>query len=212
MSPGYRMRPARGSGLLPTMPVWKLTRTPLARRAFEALDDLGVTAARLEELRRPLTEPLPGYELPEHVSLRVDSGPERALGEHADRPELADTDRVVSAVAETPAGERVVGVQPIATAGSVRVAPLDRRVDFDGAYCWGLYVDPDWRRRGIATALVARAFEDVAERSEQSSVHVLVGADNVPSRRLVESLGFERERVRSYCRAFGVERRRQSTS
>lgn len=62
-------------------------------------------------------------------------------------------------------------------------------VDGMGMIEW-LFVRPGWRRRGVATALIARAVADVRERGARD---VLIGAsdgeDRVP-RRLYASLGF----------------------
>lgn len=186
-----------------TVPVWKLTRTSLGRRVFDALADAGVVFSRLEQFERPLEGPLPERSVPEGISLRVDAPAAFSLAGRMDRPELADRDRLVAAVAD----DRVVGVQPVTIDRPFRVEPLERTIDFDGAYFWGIYVDPEWRRRGVATALVARALSFVAERTDRTRVQALVGADNVPSKRMLTGVGFERNGVRSYYRLFGLRRR-----
>lgn len=62
-------------------------------------------------------------------------------------------------------------------------------VRFDGAYVWGLFVEESVRRRGVGSALV-RAATCYASEGRASTAYVLVAADNDPSRRLFEHLGF----------------------
>lgn len=185
------------------VPVWKVTRTRPGRRLFEGLAERGVVLSRVEQFGRTLDGPLPAIGVPGGVSLRVREPGELGLPGRMDRPELTARDRIVAAVAD----DRVVGVQPVTTDRPFHVEPLDRTIRFDGAYFWGLYVDADWRRRGVATALVARALAFVAERTELARVDTLVGVDNVPSKRVLRGVGFEREHVRSYYRLGRFERR-----
>jgi GNAT superfamily N-acetyltransferase len=186
-----------------TLPIWKLTRTSVGRQVFDALANAGVVVTRLAQFEHTLDRPLPDPPAPGGVSLRV--GPPNAftLTGRMARSELSGRDRIVAAVAD----DRVVGVQPVSVSRSFHVKPLERTVDFDGAYFWGLYVAPEWRRQGVATALVARALSFVAEATPERRVQTLVGIDNAPSKRVLRSTGFERERTRSYYRAFGLRHR-----
>lgn len=188
-----------------TVPVWKLTRTSVGRRVFEALADAGVVFSRLDQFARPLNDPIPEASVPAGVSLSVDAPDAFRLSGRMDRSELSDRDRIVAAVA----ADGVVGVQPITTDRPFHVEPLERTIDFTGAYFWGLRVDPEWRRQGIATALVARALSYVAEHTPHTHVRTLVGVDNAPSKRVLRGVGFERERGRSYYRLFGYQYRGQ---
>lgn len=188
-----------------TLPVWKITRTAFGRRVFDALADAGVMFSRLEQFEHALDGPFPTPSVPDGISLRVDTPAAFSLTGRMDRPELAARDRIVAAIADG----RVVGVQPVTTDRPFHVHPLERTIEFDGAYFWGLYVAPEWRRRGVATALVARALSFVDERTDRTRVQTLVGLDNAPSKRVLTAAGFERERVRSYYRAFGFRRRNQ---
>lgn len=186
-----------------TLPVWKITRTSVGRRVFDALADAGVVLSRLEQYEHGLEQPIPDPSDPEGVSLSVVAPGEVTLAGRMNRPELSAEDRIVAAVADG----RVVGVLPVTIDRPFYVHPLEETIDFTGAYLWGLYVDPEWRRRGIATALVARALAFVDDRTDRPSVQALVGVDNVPSKRLFTDAGFERTRVRSYYRLFGLRRR-----
>lgn len=188
-----------------TFPVWKLTRTSFGRRVFDALADVGVMFSRLEQFTYAFDGSVPEIAVPDAISLRVDAPAAFSLSGRMNRPELSDRDRLVAAVANG----RVVGVQPVTIDRPFPVEPLQRTIEFDGAYFWGLYVDPAWRRRGVATALVARALSFVAERTDRTRVQTLVGSDNVPSKRLLTGVGFERTRVRSYYRLFGARHRGQ---
>lgn len=186
-----------------TLPVWKLTRTSVGRKVFEALASAGVVVSRLAQFEHTLGRPLPNPDAPEGISLRVGPPETFPLTGRMDRSELSDRDRIVAAVA----GDRVVGVQPVSVNRSFYVEPLERAIDFDGAYFWGLYVAPEWRRQGVATAVIARALSFVAEETPATSVQTLVGIDNAPSKRALRGVGFERESTRSYYRAFGFRYR-----
>lgn len=188
-----------------SLPVWQITRTSVGRQVFDALADAGVIFSRLEQFEHALEEPLSVPSPPDGISLRVGPPEEFTLSGRMNRSELAARDRVVVAVAD----DRVVGVQPVTIDRPFHVHPLERTIEFDGAYFWGLYVDPEWRRRCIATAVVARALAFVADRTAQTRVQTLIGADNVPSKRVLTGAGFERERVRSYYRLFGWRHRGQ---
>jgi len=91
-----------------------------------------------------------------------------------------------------------------------RVAPLGAPVDelvagesvvaaFDGAYLRRVYVDPDERQRGVASALVETAC-GLAREVGAGRATALVARDNVPSRALFESHDFDVVRDRRYVR------------
>lgn len=174
---------------------------------FDALADVGIVCSRLEQFERSLEGPLPNSDVsvPDGITLRIGTPAEFALSGRMNRPELTARDRIVAAIADG----RVVGVQPVTIDRPFYVEPLERRIDVDGAYFWGLYVASEWRRRGVATALVARALSFVATETDRRRVQALVGSDNVPSKRVLTGVGFERTRIRSYYRLFGIRRRSQ---
>jgi GNAT superfamily N-acetyltransferase len=72
----------------------------------------------------------------------------------------------------------------------VFVPAIDQRVDREGAYVWRLFVDPAFRGRGVATALVARGLELARERFGTEGGYALVARDNYPSRLTFEGCGF----------------------
>lgn len=188
-----------------TLPVWKLTRTSFGRQVFNALADAGVMFSRLEQFEHLLDGPLPDLSIPDGITLRIDAPGTFSLSGRMNRPELSDRDRIVAAIADN----RVVGVQPVTIDRPFYVDPLERTIDFTGAYFWGLYVAPEWRRRGIATILVARALSFVADQTTQTRVQTLVGIDNTPSKHVLTGVGFERKCVRSYYRLFRFQYRGQ---
>ena len=189
-----------------TLPIWRLTRTSFGRWVFDALDNAGVMFSRLEQFEHTLDTPLPDSPIPDVISLCVDPPETFALTGRIDRPELSDQDRIVAAIAD----DHIVGVQPVTIDRPFYVDPLKRTIDFDGAYFWGLYVDPEWRRRGVATALVTRALSFAVDQTSQTRVQTLVGIDNAPSKDVLRGVGFERKRVRSYYRLFSMQRRGQT--
>ncbi|SEN79609.1 Ribosomal protein S18 acetylase RimI [Actinacidiphila rubida] len=68
--------------------------------------------------------------------------------------------------------------------------PVDRAPA--GYYLTGVTVDPDWRRRGIATLLTRRRMDWIRERD--AAVWCFVSARNGASLDLHRDLGFRRER------------------
>lgn len=190
---------------LVTIPIWRFTRTSFGRWLFDTLANAGVIFSRLEQFEHTLDGPLSDASIPEEISLRIDAPETFTLAGRMERPELSDRDRIVAAVVD----DRIVGVQPVTIDRPFDVGPLEQTIDFDGAYFWGLYVAPEWRRRGVATALVARALSFVAEQTSQTRVQTLVGIDNAPSKNVLTGVGFERKRVRSYYRLFRFQYRGQ---
>ena len=53
-----------------------------------------------------------------------------------------------------------------------------------------LYVSPEWRRQGVATALLARAAAAASEH-DANRLQLETDTDNAPARTLYEGLGFE---------------------
>jgi RimJ/RimL family protein N-acetyltransferase len=72
----------------------------------------------------------------------------------------------------------------------VYVPELQRRLDFDGAYLWRLYVDPEMRGRGVWSAIVARAVRASAGAFDADRTVALVAPDNLPSRKAFRNVGF----------------------
>lgn len=189
--------------MTPSLPVWKLLRNRYGRAVYDALGRLGVTFSRMYCYVADRSGSSPAKS-PAGVSFDVRAPDEITPPPSQDEGPLAPDDDVVVALADG----RVVGYQTLSTNRAVRVPPVGREVDRE-AFLWGLYVEPDHRNRGVATALVGRALGLARERGAERT-HSLVAVDNLPSQSALESNGFEARRVISYCRLFGLEWRRSA--
>ena len=87
------------------------------------------------------------------------------------------------------------GISLVGTVGFYRVQAIKQR---HKGWIWGVFVDPEYRGRGVAFSLMARLLEMVKEIPDLQSVLLKVAATQQPARRLYLSLGF---------RSFGVEPR-----
>jgi GNAT superfamily N-acetyltransferase len=200
--------------------LWRLTRNDYAIRLYEALKRLGVTGTRMREWVAPLSDPdvVAAYESrppPEDVSLSVvDAG----TLDPADRADFADPAPEDAAVlarldgaddeGDVADGGRLVGYLFVSER-PVHVDALERDLTFDGAYVWRVFVDPDHRRRGIATALVARACRLARARGHETA-HALIALDNRPSQWTFRACGFAPDRELAYYRVGGWSRRSTS--
>ena len=183
-------------------PLVRLTRNEYSRRLYDRLYDLGIRIAKLDQYVRDLgTVPEPA----EVAGVTIDC---RRAGE-LDRSEAdafvepAPIDRVVTARVD---GD-LVGYCFLSHNRPVYVEALDSERLFDGAYLWRVFVDPDHRNRGIATALVRRALREAASRGADRA-NALVAVDNLPSKRVFAANGFDPEKRVSYYHLCGFERRR----
>lgn len=185
----------------PVVPVWKLTRSRPARRLYDALASVGLRVSVLDLFRRegPLRPPEPGSG-PPSVTIETTQASERQDWWTISDPALDGDDFVLVALADG----RPVGQALLSSAGPVYVTELDRTVDFEGGYIWGLSVDPDWRRRDIASALLEAALVRL-DRLETPAANALVAPDNHPSRTLFRATGFSPDSRLVYVKAFGVE-------
>jgi GNAT superfamily N-acetyltransferase len=181
------------------MELWRLTRNPYGRAVWEAFERAGLKAAKMDEWVRegsPVeTETPPG------VSLDVRTVTDAPEGDAFD--ELAADDRVILASdGDERIGRTFVSDRP------VYVPVLEREFRYDGCYLWRVFVDPDHRERGVASALLTRAVTVAAETFDRQRCVALVAVDNRPSQWLFEGTGFEPRRRHTYYHVFGLERRR----
>jgi len=163
--------------------LWRLGRNRYGRALYDRLTAAGVTATWMSEYRRSLQADVPTATAP--VTAAV-AGPDRVAPLDAPVGELVDGERVVAAVD----GDEPVGYCFCSVDATLEIAPLERSLAFDGAYLRRVYVDPAHRERGVASALVAAACEWARDEGAQRAT-ALVARDNVPSRALFESHGFE---------------------
>jgi len=172
--------------------LWRLTRNRYGRSVYDALGRAGITATWMYEYTRSLAEPIP------------DSADTEVSVERCDPARVASLD---PPVADLVAGEDVVAAfadgEPLgylfcSVGATHHIVPLDRRLSFDGAYIRRVFVDPDCRNRGVATAMVAAACRHAADDGAADAT-ALVALDNRPSRALFERLGFRATRARRYA-------------
>lgn len=188
------------TGVVPTVPVWKLTRTRPARRLYDTLVAAGLHVSVLDQFSHDLAGAPPAVgPLPEPVAVETARAADRPARWGFSDPALEDDHLLLAAVAD---GD-VVGRALLSTGGPVHVAELDRTLAFDGGYLWGLVVDPDWRRRGIASVLLETALARL-HRDGTAALHALVAPDNHPSLALFRGHGFAPERRHVYVNALGL--------
>jgi ribosomal protein S18 acetylase RimI-like enzyme len=185
--------------------LWRFTRTETARRVYETLKRHGVTATQMEEYVVESSNADQSREPPVDIDIRV-LGPPTARTHtetHTAFSELRDDERAVCAFA----GDQLVGYLFLGAPNlTYHIHPLESDVEFDGGYIRRVFVAPEARNRGIATALISRAVSE-SERRGARSVHALIARDNRPSQWAFEACGFSPVRVRSYYR-IGSWRRR----
>ena len=56
---------------------------------------------------------------------------------------------------------------------------------------WGVYVQPAWRKQGVARAMLSELIERVKANPGVEKIMLTVAADQMAAKRLYESLGFE---------------------
>lgn len=181
--------------------LWRLTRNRYGRACYDRLQALGVTATVMTEYVATLDDTVDPPERPSLTVEQCDGG--RPLD--APTAELIDGEVVLAAFD----GETPVGYLFYSTDATHRIHPLERELTFEGAYLRRVYVAPDHRQRGVASALVATARKR-ARREGADRATALVARDNVPSRALFESHGFEAVRDRRYVRLGSLSYRSQS--
>lgn len=185
--------------------LWRLTRHERVRSLYDRLSAAGLFVAQLDRFERPTagaagTLPDP----PDDVTASVVG----ATGWVPDRLEgapLAPGDRlVVATAAGEPVGWCCLSDRP------VYVPELGRRLCFEGAYLWRLYVVPEERSNGVGTAIVARGIRAAREGFGTDRIVALVAPDNVPSRRAFGGLGFRPTERFTSVGCFGAEHHRRS--
>jgi GNAT superfamily N-acetyltransferase len=185
--------------------LWRLTRNDHARRVYEALKRVGVTGTRMYQYVADPTDGRGGDRTAEGVAFAVRT-PADVGTEYEAFGELRSDETVVCALD----GDDIVGYLFVSIDASHRIHPLEETLRFDGGYVRRVFVSPDYRARGIATGLVARARDLAADRGAEA-VHALVALDNKPSQWVFEHNGFERRFEHSYYRLGGLTRRDVST-
>ncbi|WP_435186175.1 GNAT family N-acetyltransferase [Halobellus sp. EA9] len=172
---------------------WKLSRNRYGRAVYNRLRAMGLTATVMTEYVATLPTTGAADRKTDHAIDVVD--PERVAALDAPRSDLRPNEVVVAAFD----GDEPVGYLFCSLDAAHTIRPLERDRSFEGAYIRRVFVDPDRRNRGVATALVAHACRWASDRGAARAT-ALVARDNVPSRRLFEREGFESARTHAYIR------------
>lgn len=180
--------------------LWRLTRNRYGRAAYDALARVGVTATWMREYVADLAS-VPAPDVPDAFDVGV-ADPETVAPLDAPTDELVDGERVVAATADgDPLGYLFCSID-----ATHEIHPLERRLSFDGAYVRRVFVAPEHRQRGVASALLATACEDARDRGADRAT-ALVALDNEPSKALFTAHGFVGKRDRRYVRVGPVSAR-----
>ncbi len=112
-----------------------------------------------------------------------------SFGAHATQDKASDIDHIrnslnlpyyaISAVIENN--------RAIAATGVRREEAVKRR---HIAYVWGVYVTPEFRRKGLARAVVSHAIATARTWPDLESLHLSVSENSPKAQQLYESLGF----------------------
>ncbi len=70
---------------------------------------------------------------------------------------------------------------------------------------WGVYVDPQARRKGIAKSLMEKMLEELKKHSDIAIVRTEVNVDQQPAKKLYEKFGFEVAGTESLVLGDGLE-------
>lgn len=177
--------------------LWRVTRNRYGRAVYDTLRTIGITGTLMHEYSKTL-EGETGREATSvdgPYTIRQPS-PEQVTPIGAPVDELHPGEEPVAAFADdVPLGYLFLSVD-----ASLRIDPLGRTRQFEGAYVRRVFVAPEHRGRGVATAMVAAACRRAVDRDARRAT-ALVAVDNIPSRSLFERCGFEPRRVRRYVKA-----------
>lgn len=89
--------------------------------------------------------------------------------------------------------------------GTILLSELEREQTFDdGVYLFSMFISPSARRRGVGKLLAMCAIEDAVRKANHQYAYVYVRMENIASRNLVESLGFEAVSVTHFLKAFSL--------
>ncbi|WP_158059328.1 GNAT family N-acetyltransferase [Halorussus halophilus] len=184
-----------------TLSPWRLVRNPYTRAAYDFLARHGVKVSKMHLYGANLDDFEAEQTAFETVSFDVRASDELTPPPSQDASALTCEDDVVVAVAD---GDPV-GFQTLSLDRAVYMSPVERELEFE-AFLWGLYVTPNYRRRGIATELIRRSLALARERGADEA-YTLVALDNGISKRALTTNGFEPSREVSYYKFRRFERR-----
>jgi len=70
---------------------------------------------------------------------------------------------------------------------------------------WGVYVDPEARRKGIAKSLIGKILEEFKKQSDIAVARIWVNIDQEPAKKLYEKFGFKVTETESLILGDGLE-------
>lgn len=191
------------------LPLWKLTRNPVGRAIYDRVSGRALRFAALELYRRPAAEADPESSPSRTDGDGSESALELTVRETVDDdtlPYKADEADEADLFVLARANGEVIG-QVFLTRTEPYVRELETTLSIDGGYVHRLYVDPDYRNRGVGSQLLARAIDAVRDRWGRRDLYALIADDNLPSRRLFEGRGFVPESRFRYVRLGPLSRR-----
>ena len=181
---------------------WRLTRNQYARNIYDALKALGITATKMYEYRAELEQTSSPYHLTTPAETSIDLVPASevdSLDINIDFSLPVDPLDgewiVIASVDGRPVGRTLVTDTP-----RPYVDPLERTIRISGAYVRRVFVVPERRGRGVASATLRAAMALAQDELGAANATALIAADNKPSQGLFEGCGFERVGVHEYAR------------
>lgn len=189
---------------------WHFTRNQYTRRIYDALKAHGVTATRMNEYRAELEQtnatrsPIP------HDDTNLDFVSASEVGsldvdfDFSLPVDMLDGEWAVIATIDG----RPIGRTLVTDASRPYVDPLERELPVSGVYVRRVFVVPERRGRGIASATLRGAVALARDEFGADAATALIAADNKPSQGLFEGCGFERVGVHEYARIGPLSRYR----
>jgi len=168
--------------LLVRLGAWRLTRHPMMRWLYDAIERRGLFLAQLDRFQRLIADDLSTPDPPAGVRISTTLATDGVPDQLVEAP-LAPDDVIVRAHCDG----KVIGSCCLSHR-PVYVPELHRRLDFDGTYLWKLRVAPAERGHGVGSAIIGRAIEISAATA--AKIQALVAPDNLPSRRAFGGCGF----------------------
>lgn len=165
--------------------LWRVTRHERVRALYDRLADAGVLLAQLDRFERETGGAVATrIEPPADVGVRLRRAADGLPGALADAPVAPDDRLLVARRGGDLVGYCVLSDRP------VYVPALRRRLRFEGAYLWRLFVESSARGCGIGTAIIGGALTAGREAFGRDRLTALIAPDNLPSRRAFARLGF----------------------
>lgn len=193
---------------------WRLTRNQYTRRVYDALKNLGITATRMYEYRGGLEQTTAMRSSATPAGTSIDCVPASEVDSlNIDINFSLPIDirngewAVIASVDGRPVGRTLVTDTP-----RPYVDSLERTIPVLGAYIRRVFVVPERRGQGVASATLRAAVALARDEFGADTATALIAADNKPSQGLFEDCGFKRVGVHEYARVGPLSRYRHRDS